>query len=702
MKMQKNNKSILIILLYLVLGLLWINLSDKLVELFNLPFYVNSYKGYFYVLVTSFIFYKLIRTRELNLKNAFLEVSENKEKIDLVLSSVDNVIWSFSFPDKKLIYLNIAATKIYEYELDEFYNDQDLCFKCVHPEDKEFFLSNLELLKVSKYVNLKYRIISKNQNIKYLYDEFWLVEKNNIQRIDRQTSDITENTLLLESLNKNKAFLESVFDGINHPLWIYDKNKENEFEILQLNNAARELFQNFDNDISIKNQCYKNVAHSVFNDLEKTIVNLNNNYLLEQTVVFDNVTFYFELSLSVVKDRNNNIIRIICFAIDNTNKKQSELFLKESNSILNSIFNSGNIFLTLIYKNDSEYFFELPNKLMCQLLNLNFDLKTNIKFNEIRNEVNFLDLLESKLNTLTKSNPMIEFEYMFEIDNKIFWHQICVSYIQTYQKSNKYSYIAIDISEQKSYQNKLANINNELEQKVNSRTIELKNILTEKDNILSIAAHDLKNPLTGLILQTEIIRKLIKNTSYELALEHLFSIERISSQMKDIIDKILNLNKIDSGKIELYLEKFDLNLLIDELYDDYFKKASLKKINLLISKNNLSYINTDKSIIYQILENLISNAIKYTNSHKNIYLSFTYKENLLELIIKDEGIGIKSNELPHIFNRFAGISNKPTAGESSTGLGLSIVKKYVEMLNGEIEVESKVDIGTCFKLKIPC
>jgi signal transduction histidine kinase len=108
------------------------------------------------------------------------------------------------------------------------------------------------------------------------------------------------------------------------------------------------------------------------------------------------------------------------------------------------------------------------------------------------------------------------------------------------------------------------------------------------------------------------------------------------------------------------------------------------------------YFLSDRQLLGRMLENLLSNAIKYTTTGKNVWLSVSEEKDAVSLKVRDEGVGIQPDELPHLFAKYSKISSRPTNGESSTGLGLAIVKRICEELNGQISCESSPGIGSVF------
>ena len=223
----------------------------------------------------------------------------------------------------------------------------------------------------------------------------------------------------------------------------------------------------------------------------------------------------------------------------------------------------------------------------------------------------------------------------------------------------------------------------------------------EKNRFISMAAHDLNNPLTTVYLLTESLRRrddnLLPAQKEKLSLMQE-SVNRIVSMVKNL----LNVSRIEEGKTEVNYEWETPDEVVFSTLSRFEELASQKNLSLVFRSGiEGREVLTDKHILMEILENLISNAIKFSPADKNIYVRLNYYGNEWELEVEDEGQGIKEEEMGKLYQRFQKLSTRPTAGESSTGLGLSIVKDYVETLNGNIRCESQWQKGTKFIVGFP-
>jgi len=233
--------------------------------------------------------------------------------------------------------------------------------------------------------------------------------------------------------------------------------------------------------------------------------------------------------------------------------------------------------------------------------------------------------------------------------------------------------------------------------------LEESNKQNERKNLfLGMAAHDLRNPL-GVI---QGYGSLLMLDAYEILnseqLEYLDEIQKTTQFMLRLINDLLEVAKIESGQLELELEATDISTIIMQGVMFNQLLADTKQIVVRFEADEtLPQVKLDASRIQQVLNNLISNAIKYSHSHTNVQVSVTQTENDLVISVKDEGQGIPEKELGKLFQPFSMTSVKSTAGEQSTGLGLLICRQIVESHHGKIWVESQQGVGSTFYVSLP-
>ncbi|MCF6270141.1 MAG: ATP-binding protein [Melioribacteraceae bacterium] len=244
---------------------------------------------------------------------------------------------------------------------------------------------------------------------------------------------------------------------------------------------------------------------------------------------------------------------------------------------------------------------------------------------------------------------------------------------------------------------KLKETNDDL-QKAYTQVLELNN---EKNEFLGIAAHDLKNPLVAIKGFGEIIQHDDKLTREDLE-EFAGTIVESSERMFDIITSLLDINRIEEGRIEIKYDVVSANGMVEKLITQNLTIATKKDIALNFKKLEPDVkFETDEALVLQVLDNFLSNAIKFSPKGKWIDVNMNNSKGYISIAVKDNGPGLNENDKLRMFKKFVKLSATPTDGENSTGLGLSIAKKITEMLGGDILVESEVGNGATFAIKLP-
>jgi len=233
--------------------------------------------------------------------------------------------------------------------------------------------------------------------------------------------------------------------------------------------------------------------------------------------------------------------------------------------------------------------------------------------------------------------------------------------------------------------------------KLNDR---LEEINKQKNEFLGIVSHDLRDPVASIHSIAEILKQEnIKLTSGEIV-EYSDGIMKLSDKLLSLLKNLLNVNRIESGSYNYEFEAVNIYEVILEIVKQYQDNAEEKNIAVSVEAENiLLKIKADRYSLEQILGNLLSNAIKYTYPGKKIYIKSYQRDEKVIIEVEDEGQGVKETEISKLFEKFAKISSKPTGGEISTGLGLSIVKKLTEIMKGNITVISEIGKGTKFTLE---
>lgn len=247
---------------------------------------------------------------------------------------------------------------------------------------------------------------------------------------------------------------------------------------------------------------------------------------------------------------------------------------------------------------------------------------------------------------------------------------------------------------------------NELEEKLASsfseiqlRNAELLQLNTEKNALIDLVAHDLRNPLTSSRCAVEMLRDDPAGLSTDQA-DCVRLIDNALGRMRNIVNQILDVEVIESHQLRVNLQPIDFSLILKEVTDGLMGFAQQKGIAIVSVGKQVTGV-SDRSFVTQIFDNLISNAIKYSPFGAAIVLNLSANPGIIRFEVQDQGPGIDPAELPTLFSRYQRGKVNPTAGESSLGLGLSIVKKLVTVLHGEVLCESSPGKGSRFVVLFP-
>ncbi|WP_291322781.1 HAMP domain-containing sensor histidine kinase [Desulfonatronospira sp.] len=246
--------------------------------------------------------------------------------------------------------------------------------------------------------------------------------------------------------------------------------------------------------------------------------------------------------------------------------------------------------------------------------------------------------------------------------------------------------------------NEFSNLNRELQKK----NTELTKLNELKNHFLGMAAHDLRNPLGAIRNLSEF---LLEEASDSLSAEYIQFLEIIHSSsnfMLSLLDQLLDIARIEAGKLELDYQSTDLISLIKSSVDINKILAEKKKVQIRLEHfEAIPFVELDSMKIEQVMHNLLSNAVKFSPEGGLIKVHVFLSGNHVTVSVTDKGPGIPEEDIQKLYQPFAKTSVKAPGGEKSTGLGLAIVHKIILGHMGKIWVESKVDHGTTFFFSLP-
>lgn len=300
-----------------------------------------------------------------------------------------------------------------------------------------------------------------------------------------------------------------------------------------------------------------------------------------------------------------------------------------------------------------------------------------------------------------KSIPIIFLSALSETSNKVEGFEAGgVDYVtKPYQKDEVLARIRTHL-----FLSKLQKERDQRIQALRETEIELREINQKKDQLVRIVSHDIKNPLTGIVGLANLIKEnpeLPKDDVFKM----LSAMEQSGKKLMDMVEKVLDNENHSKSNEKLNFHEGLLEDLVEKVISVNKPKAMLKGITLnLVNKISVNNVLLEHTKIEIALNNLISNALKFTSSSGKVTLSVFSDNEKMIFKVQDNGIGIPKNLTSSIFGigkTSKGVSNLGTDGEIGTGLGLDVVEKYVNIHNGKVWVESEEGVGTIFFIEIP-
>ncbi|ARK09809.1 ATP-binding protein [Fibrella sp. ES10-3-2-2] len=310
-------------------------------------------------------------------------------------------------------------------------------------------------------------------------------------------------------------------------------------------------------------------------------------------------------------------------------------------------------------------------------------------------------------------------------DGSVFPVEVSLSYFRLHDELYVVAYI-IDITFKKeaerqllAHRDHIERLNADLEQKVADRTHALMNTLDQleqskdelaralaaerelgelKSRFVSMASHEFRTPLTAVLTSATLIEKYPDGDQQDKRQKHLARIRSSVNHLNDILEEFLSVGRLEEGKIEAHPTSVDLKLLVSETVGDL--QGLLKPEQRILTDIACPVaVWLDPSLLRKILVNLLSNAVKYSGPGSVVTVRGVCRHGQLRLDVEDQGVGIAPDDQEHLFERFFRAKN--VANIAGTGLGLHIVGRYVELMGGQVSLQSELNRGTIVTLTLP-
>lgn len=290
-----------------------------------------------------------------------------------------------------------------------------------------------------------------------------------------------------------------------------------------------------------------------------------------------------------------------------------------------------------------------------------------------------------------------------------------IAFVSDISKRKEIEKSVLDQKEQLAQINKkIEELNNELEQKVRLRTSQLEHTMTQlksskdelsnalskekelsdlKSRFVSMASHEFRTPLSTILSSASLVAKYTGSDEQEKRDKHINRIKASVNNLTDILNEFLSIGKIEDGKIVAHYAQFNMPELIESVCTEMQTHAKAGQQIRYLHEGAVSAF-LDPSLLRNVLINLLSNAIKFSGGQSVIEVISVISDTSISITISDNGIGISPDDQQHLFERFFRAANATNI--QGTGLGLHIVSKYIELMNGRIDFQSELEKGTTF------
>lgn len=223
-----------------------------------------------------------------------------------------------------------------------------------------------------------------------------------------------------------------------------------------------------------------------------------------------------------------------------------------------------------------------------------------------------------------------------------------------------------------------------------------------KSEFVSVASHQLRTPLAAIRWETELLLSKLDKGLSEKQCHSINTVNILATRMTRLVNDLLDVTKIDQGKLILRKERVDMAETVDEVVDVLLPLVKAKRMNIMVKKRNKILVAlTDQEKVKLVIENLISNSIKYTKTRGKIEISLSKNSGFVVFSIRDNGVGIPKSQQKQIFSKFFRSDNVVKYQTEGTGLGLYIAKSIVEQSGGRVWFQSREDVGSVFNFSLP-
>ena len=607
----------------------------------------------------------------------------------------------------KLLWESPANTPMLDYEWNAFIGKS--IFELVHPDDLE--KARGEFAEVLNETGSQRRSTFRIQHSSGAWHWVEAVATNllhipNIAAIVLNYHDITERKQSEEALRKSQETYRSLFENNPHPMWVYDLET---LRFLVVNDAAVDHY-GYSKD-EFLNMTIKDIRPE--EDLSALLNNLaQKNLVIQQSTGWrhikkDGTLIDVEITSHSIQFEGREARLVL--ANDITERKRAEETLRERERQMQALVTSLD---DIVFEFDEHGTYlnvwTGDDRLLAQP---RFELlgRRSIDVLGKENGRPFIEAIERASKTGVSEN----IEYPLDVIGGRRWFVARISPILDTDGTHRtVSMLIRDITPRKQAEEELRSLNEKLEQRVSERTdqlnqtnVELERANRTKDEFLANMSHELRTPLNSILGLSESLLEQRRGSLNEYQLKSLQMIEGSGNHLLELINDILDLSKIEAGKLVYYPQSVSIDELCKSSLAFIEEQAAKKSIEVMyVNQAQVSNIFADARRLKQILVNLLTNAVKFTadKGHVTLTVNTDLDQDLIQFSVMDDGVGIAQKDLQKLFQPFVQVDSSLNRHYEGTGLGLALIQKLTDMHGGSVHVESEVGKGSCFTINLSC
>lgn len=615
--------------------------------------------------------------------------------------TIQDVFWITDFREPQILYVSPAYEEIWGRSRAEVYQDYTLWVQTIHPDDREKALAVASTCQQQDFVLNEYRIVRPDGSIRWIRDRGFAVRdsRGEVVQVMGVAQDITEAKKTEETLQESEARLRFVLSSSQIGEWDLDLTT-------QPHTAHRSLKhdQIFGYESPLPEWTYEiflNHVHpqdrlAVDQKFQHTLATYTNWDFECRIIHPDQQVRWIWGTGSVYTDSNGTPIRLLGIVIDISDRKQTELALEQSELNFRTLADTvPQLFWTTQPDGYHDYF----NRRWYEYTGMTLEQTQGWGWSHLLHpddKQRCLELWNHCLRTGEEYN--IEYRFQRASDHQYRWFLGQAIPLRSEDgQIIRWFGSCTEIHDQKQLEIERFQL---LESEQAARTeAEAANRL--KDEFLAVVSHELRSPLNAMLGWVQLLRQgKLNQTKTDQALQ---TIERNARTQKQLIEDILDVSRIITGKMRLNVYPVDLSTVITAAVETIRLAAEAKQIRLnLVLDSGAGLVAGDANRLQQVVWNLLSNAIKFTPKRGQVQVRLERVTSHLEIIVSDSGQGIPAELLPYVFDRFRQADSSSTRSYSGLGLGLAISRHLVELHGGSIVVDSPGEgEGTTFTVRLP-